>query len=82
MTFTDLDTNYRLTLRNGVLIYIARPAADDAVATIALPKLRLLALLGGDLTSPGIEITGDQGALQTLLSVLDKGDPDFAIITP
>ena len=81
-TITDLDTNYRVTLRNGVLIYIARPAADDAVTTIRLPKLRLLALLGGDLTSPGIEITGDQGALQTLLSVLDKGDPDFAIITP
>ncbi|MDN5767365.1 MAG: MBL fold metallo-hydrolase [Humibacillus sp.] len=81
-TITDLDTNYRVTLRNGVLSYLARPASSDATATISLAKLRLLALVGGDATSPGIEITGDAEALTSLLGALDHGDPNFNIITP
>ena len=42
----------------------------------------MLALLGGDVQSPGIDITGDAGALQTLLAALDRPDPDFDIVTP
>ena len=45
-------------------------------------KLRLIGLLGGDLSSPGIETAGDPGALQSLLGVLDRGDPSFDIVTP
>ena len=29
VTFADLDANYRLTLRNGVLVYRKRPADPD-----------------------------------------------------
>jgi alkyl sulfatase BDS1-like metallo-beta-lactamase superfamily hydrolase len=36
----------------------------------------------GDLSSPGLEVTGDPSALQSLMSVLDKPNPDFNIITP
>ena len=62
VTFTDLDTNYRLTLRNGVLIYINRPA-ENADATLTLTKDRMLGLLAGDTSSPGIDITGDAAVL-------------------
>lgn len=102
VTFTDLETTYRLTLRNGVLISIRRAAvtnaadmdaaetgaADpdaaetDAAATLTLTKERLIALLGGDSTSDGIELTGDETVMTQLLGVLDRGDPSFNIVTP
>jgi alkyl sulfatase BDS1-like metallo-beta-lactamase superfamily hydrolase len=84
VTFADLDTNYRLTLRNGVLIYRKRPADEStANATAKLSsKVRLLAFAAGDTTSPGIDITGDAQALGTLLGVLDRPDPNFNIVVP
>ena len=84
VTFLDTATNYRLTLRNGVLVYRKVAAeADTAHATVALAtKMRLLTLAAGDNTSPGLEITGDAEALAGLVSVLDKPDPAFNIVTP
>ena len=84
MTFLDTATNYRLTLRNGVLVY--RVAAADEVsahATVKLAdKLRLLAFAAGDNTSPGLEIGGDAAALLSLIGALDRPDPGFNIVTP
>ena len=84
MTFTDVATNYRLTLRNGVLVYRKCPAdPSTAGATVTLAnKMRLLAAAAGDFTSPGLETTGDADALSALLGVLDRPDPGFNIITP
>jgi alkyl sulfatase BDS1-like metallo-beta-lactamase superfamily hydrolase len=82
VTFTDLGTNYVVTLRNGVLISTRKDAAADAAATLTLSKGRLVALLGGDSASEGIEVSGDGAALQSLLGVLDSGDPAFNIVTP
>ena len=84
VTFLDTATNYRITLRNGVLVY-RKIAADagTAQATVALAtKVRLLTLAAGDNTSPGLEITGDPEVLASLVGVLDKPDPDFNIVTP
>ena len=84
VSFTDLACNYRLSLRNGVLVY-RKVSADQgtAGATLTLAtKARLLALAAGDLTSPGFEIAGDQQVLQRLIGVLDKPDPNFDIVTP
>jgi alkyl sulfatase BDS1-like metallo-beta-lactamase superfamily hydrolase len=84
ISFTDLGSNYRLTLRNGVLVY-RKVAADatTAAATLTLAtKVRILALAAGDFTSPGLEIGGNPQALQQLVAVLDKPDPSFNIITP
>lgn len=80
----DTGTNYRLTLRNGVLIYRKVAAeAGTAQATVALAtKVRLLMLAAGDNTSPGVEITGDPEVLSSLVGVLDKPDPAFNIVTP
>ncbi|MGE0214144.1 alkyl/aryl-sulfatase [Mycolicibacterium sp.] len=84
ITFLDTATNYRLTLRNGVLVYRA-VAADPATAQVTVrlaTKLRLLSLAAGDQSSPGLEIDGDAGVLTSLVSVLDKPDPGFDIVTP
>ena len=84
VTFADLGANYRLTLRNGVLVQRKR-AADPATATATVTvaaKLRLMAAALGDFSSPGLEVTGDATALQTLIGVLDRPDPNFNIVTP
>jgi alkyl sulfatase BDS1-like metallo-beta-lactamase superfamily hydrolase len=84
ITFDDLATNYRLTLRNGVLVYRKVPA-DPSTANVTVQlatKVRLLAAAMGDFSSPGLQSTGDQDALPSLLAVLDKPDPSFNIVTP
>jgi alkyl sulfatase BDS1-like metallo-beta-lactamase superfamily hydrolase len=84
VTFADLGTNYRLTLRNGVLVYRKRPAEEStATATVTLAaKMRLMAATLGDFSSPGLDVSGDAGALKALLGVLDRPDPDFDFVTP
>jgi alkyl sulfatase BDS1-like metallo-beta-lactamase superfamily hydrolase len=84
VTFGDGDVNYRLTLRNGVLVYRKVPAdSATASATITLAnKLRLLAFAAGDTDSPGVEISGDASALASLMAALDRPDPSFDIVTP
>ncbi|MEW2479830.1 alkyl sulfatase dimerization domain-containing protein [Mycobacterium sp. NPDC049093] len=84
VTFLDAAANYRLTLRNGVLVYREADADEaSAHATVKLAnKLRLLAFAAGDTASPGLEVTGDAEALPSLLAVLDRPDPNFDIVTP
>ncbi len=84
IAFADSAVNYRLTLRNGVLVRREVPP-DPATATVTVKlanKIRLLAVAMGDFASPGLELSGDQTALQALLSVLDGPDPSFNIVTP
>lgn len=84
VTLLDTGVNYRLTLRNGVLVYRplnANPATAQATVRLA-NKLQLLALTTGNRAAPGIEITGDAHVLESLLGVLDQPDPNFAIVTP
>ncbi|WP_062301316.1 alkyl/aryl-sulfatase [Demequina subtropica] len=82
VVLTDLDRTFHLTLRHGVLVASEGAVAAGAGVTLALTKPRLLAVLAGDLASPGIETTGDPGVLQQLLGVLDPGDPGFEIVLP
>ncbi len=81
-TFVDLQQNYRVSLRNGVLIYVERDPDSTAALRISATKLRLVQLLNGDSSSDGLDVNGDQGALASLLSVLDPGDPNFNIVLP
>jgi alkyl sulfatase BDS1-like metallo-beta-lactamase superfamily hydrolase len=84
VTLTDVSANYRLALRNGVLVH-RKVAADSGSANVTVKldnTLRLLTVAIGDVASPGLEISGDQTALQQLLGVLDKPDPAFNIVTP
>jgi alkyl sulfatase BDS1-like metallo-beta-lactamase superfamily hydrolase len=84
VTFLDTNINYRLTLRNGVLVY-RKVNADEssAGATVKVAnKVRLLGLAAGDMTSPGFELVGDAAVLQQLTASLDRPDPGFNIVTP
>jgi len=84
VTFEDLAANYRLTLRNGVLVY-RKTSADPQTATASVTvvsKLRLLTFATGDTASQGVQIAGDATAMASLLGVLDRPDPNFAIVTP
>ncbi|EHI13305.1 alkyl/aryl-sulfatase [Mycolicibacterium thermoresistibile] len=81
--FTDTDVNHRLTLRHGVLVHRRAPADGRAGARVRVAGTgRLLALTAGDVSSPGLQITGDLQVLQALLDVLDRPDPAFDIVTP
>lgn len=83
LTFADLGRNFRVTLRNGVLVYVKREADEtSAQATVSLTKARMLALLAGDRESAGIDQGGDAGVLDRLMSVLQPGDPSFDIVLP
>ncbi|MEE2853532.1 MAG: alkyl sulfatase dimerization domain-containing protein [Actinomycetota bacterium] len=84
VTLADAAANYRLALRNGVLVQ-RKVAADPSTATVTVRlanKIRLLSVAAGDFTSPGLELTGDQDALQAFLGALDQPDPNFNIVTP
>ncbi|WP_179293379.1 alkyl/aryl-sulfatase [Mycobacterium intracellulare] len=84
VTLADTAVNYRLALRNGVLVH-RKAAPDPATASVTVKlagKIRLLTLAAGDFASAGLELSGDRGALQALLDVLDGPDPSFNIVTP
>jgi alkyl sulfatase BDS1-like metallo-beta-lactamase superfamily hydrolase len=84
VTLADRDANYRLALRNGVLVQ-RRVSADAATASVTIKldnAFRLLLLATGDFSSPGVEISGDEAALQQFLGVIERPDPSFNIITP
>ncbi|WP_353807983.1 alkyl/aryl-sulfatase [Agromyces sp. SYSU T00194] len=82
VTFTDLARSFRVTLRNGVLVYVERDAAEDAQAHLATTKARMITMLGGDRESPGLDIAGDASVFASLFGVLDPGDPGFEIVLP
>ncbi|MFE4698031.1 alkyl/aryl-sulfatase [Streptomyces sp. NPDC056738] len=76
-------------LRNGVLTHGPTRTAQsepDVTYTLTEADLRavLLGLIGPDELAErdGVRVTGDPGALTTLLSHLATPDPDFTIVTP
>ncbi|WP_081863984.1 alkyl/aryl-sulfatase [Mycetocola saprophilus] len=83
LAISDSDERHRLNLRHGVLIHrrVSEDIAPTAV-TVRVTKPRLLQLLAGDATSPGVQIEGDPQVLRALLGVASTGDPGFAIVTP
>ncbi|MFJ9036401.1 alkyl/aryl-sulfatase [Streptomyces sp. NPDC102406] len=81
-SFPALGVVYHLTLRNGVLTYRSDTKADSgAGVTLTMTKPQLLALLGGKGLGD-ITVEGDAALLQKLLAVVEKPDPNFAIVTP
>ncbi|RDI64760.1 alkyl sulfatase-like protein [Nocardia pseudobrasiliensis] len=85
------DRVHRVELRNGVLIHYDRAADDglpapDATITLTCPVLLGTVLAGRDV--PGavargeLRVVGNAAVLAALPSLLDKPDPNFAIVTP
>ncbi len=85
--FTDIRETWAMSIRHGVLN--ARPGADaDAQLTVSGPKAGLASVLlrprtAKSLAGSGtISVFGDQSVLETYAGLLEKFDPDFAIVTP
>jgi Alkyl sulfatase C-terminal len=70
---------YRMELSNGVLIHHPTVRNDPADPVVTLTNPELAGLVGGN--TDGIEFDGNTGARQTLLSLMDQPDPNFAIVT-
>ena len=82
---TDLEVVYRISLRNGVLVYSTFTQSSEADVIISTAKAAVPMLLLGSIESlekAGVQIAGDKSKLETLFSVLEAPDPDFAIVTP
>jgi alkyl sulfatase BDS1-like metallo-beta-lactamase superfamily hydrolase len=84
---TDVGVRYRLWLSNGVLLYTAAKQATSADATISATKRQLcaLAVYGldvGMLSKAGLQISGSTEVLARLGGLLDRGEPNFNIVTP
>ena len=71
-----------MELSNGALIHFPTTTTrKDADLTVTLTKPQLIGLLLQGQTD-GVEMSGDQGVLATLVGLLDTPDPDFAVVTP
>lgn len=82
--FPDTDENYRVTLRNGVLVAVPDGKGDTAL-TVTVPQTAIAALASGSIdaaVAAGTTFDGDESHLQRLLGVLDGGDPGFDIVEP
>ena len=78
---TDEEQRYRMELSNGALVHFPTARDDPADLTVTLSRPQLMALLttGG---LDGVELGGDAGVLGRLTALVERPDPDFAIVTP
>ncbi|MFE3190975.1 alkyl/aryl-sulfatase [Nocardia sp. NPDC059240] len=79
--FTDSGENYHMELSNGALIHHPATRKRDTDLDITLTKLGLLQLMATG-SFDGLQTSGDTGVWQRLTGLLDKADPNFAIVTP
>jgi alkyl sulfatase BDS1-like metallo-beta-lactamase superfamily hydrolase len=78
---TDTRDLYRLELSHGALIHfrVTTPRAADLSVRISRARL----VHGVETGSfSGVDMTGDTTVLPRLFALLDRPDPDFAIVTP
>jgi len=75
----DEGTNYRLDLRNGVLVHREAPI-HGVDLTIRTTRTAMPGLLAGQTTS--MTLDGDPAVLGRLVAVLETPDPDFNIVMP
>ena len=83
LAFTDEDP-YVLTVRAGVVLYERGVQADDADATLTLPRLDLFAILNRDenAQAKSIQVDGDPDVLKKLTEHLVDFDFFFNIVEP
>ncbi|MBN9141594.1 MAG: MBL fold metallo-hydrolase [Micrococcales bacterium] len=82
--FPDHGTDFRVTLRNGVLVAVSG-AAGPVALTLTVPRPALVQLATGDLpgaVAAGLQLDGDASSLESVFGVLDAGNPSFPIMTP
>jgi alkyl sulfatase BDS1-like metallo-beta-lactamase superfamily hydrolase len=86
--FTDLQTNYMITLGNSVVNYKEGKSASEPNTTITIDKVSFyLITLGREdldkMSAAGkVSISGDKDLFKEFLSLLDQFNPKVNIVTP
>jgi alkyl sulfatase BDS1-like metallo-beta-lactamase superfamily hydrolase len=86
--FTDVGESHVLNLENGVLHHWQREPDPNAAATVKLTRALFLRLGSGQVGlrdfvfSDELDVDGSRAALLSFFGVIDRPDPDFAIVTP
>lgn len=83
LAFTD-EEPYLLTIRSGIVLYERGVQADEADATLILPKLGMFAILNNDrdAQAKSIRIDGDQDVVNRLTEHLVAYDFFFNVVEP
>ncbi|WP_127472724.1 alkyl/aryl-sulfatase [Microbacterium sulfonylureivorans] len=82
--FPDTGQTFRVTLRNGVFVVVEN-GKGDVTLTLTAPQSSIAGIASGDVAAAlaaGLTLDGDASVLQTVLGVLDPGDPAFDIVLP
>ena len=85
---TDEGATHITELRNGVLIQRRAVAPVADATTFTLTRAALIGAITGTLDVVAalgdgtVQCAGDPGVLGTLVGLVDRVDPDFAIVTP
>jgi alkyl sulfatase BDS1-like metallo-beta-lactamase superfamily hydrolase len=85
---TDTNEKYTLTLQNSVIIASKTLPGEKVDSTISAKAQDIGSIFGGfaksdDLKKSGqLKISGNSGALNDLLAMLDTFNPNFNLITP
>lgn len=84
LKITDAGENYLLTVHSGVLLYQAGVQADDADATLTMPKAGLFAILSKDAGQQEklIKVEGDMAVLDKLCANIIDFEFFFNIVEP
>lgn len=84
LKITDAGENYLLTVHSGVLLYQAGVQADDADATLTMPKAGLFAILSKDAGQQEklIKVEGDKAVLDKLCANIVDFEFFFNIVEP
>ncbi len=83
----DAKERHLVSIANGVMIHEAG-VADKADATLIVPRLALIGMIGGqlkalDLIKAGsLKISGDPAVLQRFLGLFQPPRPTFPLVTP
>jgi alkyl sulfatase BDS1-like metallo-beta-lactamase superfamily hydrolase len=86
--FPDLDRDYALTVRNGVLTHLADHQHGTADAGVCMQKADLDRVGLGEITLEQaleeglLKVSGDGDRVAALFAMLDRFEPAFNIVTP
>ncbi len=83
----DMNERHLVTIANGVMLH-EQGVADAADATLTVPRLALIAMVGGqakaaDLLKAGtLTIGGNPAVLQRFMGLFEAPKPGFPLVTP
>ncbi|MFI4956135.1 MAG: alkyl/aryl-sulfatase [Gammaproteobacteria bacterium] len=84
----DLNQQYRITVKNGVLNYFPGEVSEKADVTVTFNRAKLNEMILGSISvidsvkDGSIKLNGNAGTLSQFIGLLDKFDLWFNVVTP